>query len=154
MKKLFQIFVVITFLSVNLKMSAQEISVPKFGIGASLLSFNYFNRPSILSFPITFNNKFRLEPEVGFWTRGGSQGYSAGLGIYGLKPSSDLLFKYGVNGGIFAEDIYFLAPTVGGEYFLSKRFSIGAEAQLLTLYNGIDDFTLSTNSSLSVRFYF
>jgi hypothetical protein len=102
---------------------------------------------------INIGSKFRLEPKVGFALSDGSEQYSFGIGAFGRKPISKFNILYGLRLGYSSSETTMIAPTVGGEYYFIKNFSIGSEVQLQGLINE-GDFVIMTNSSVIVRFYF
>jgi len=141
--------------------------------------------------PINVSARFRLEPEVGFQyassdgPSGKSDSYKTvhvGAGVFGLTtPDDHFTIYYGIrvaylrfshysgsgaapNGYSFpTANGYFLAPTVGGEYFLGDHLSLGGEVQFRytheTLNAASDTRTIAistsnTRGAVTVRFWF
>ena len=129
----------------------------KFGLGASLFNLTEytFESQSISSIYVTIDlsSKFRIEPTLGFSLSDGLSHYLLGVGVFGKKPIQNFNLLYGLRLGIGSSEIFFVAPTIGGEYYFIKNFSIGTEVQLRGSSNH-GDFTLLTNSSVILRFYF
>ena len=75
------------------------------------------------------------------------------MGAFARKPISKFNFLYGLRLGYSSNETTMIAPTVGGEYYIIKNFSIGSEVQLQGIIND-GDFAVFTNSSVIVRFYF
>jgi hypothetical protein len=102
---------------------------------------------------MNITNKFRLEPVFGFVLSDGFEQFSIGIGGFGRKNISKFNLLYGLRLGISSNDIEVIAPTLGGEYYFIKNFSIGSEIQLKGLISE-NDVAILTNSSVIVRFYF
>ena len=101
--------------------------------------------------PIQLTNRLRLEPEIGIFRHSHEapidysvNSVAAGIGILPQLVAQDFRLYYGVRVGYVRTkervnetsstrtqvvDGFFIAPAVGGEYMLSDRFSLGAEAQ-------------------------
>jgi hypothetical protein len=146
-----------------------DYTASKFGIGVSLFNlieedYEALEYGNPIYFTINIGRKFRLEPTVGYFSdRWGEDKYSIGIGGFVRKSISNFNFLYGIRVGLriisreefrpFIERTTVIAPTLGGEYFFIKNFSIGSEVQLKGLL--IDgNWTVFTNSSVLVRFYF
>jgi len=127
----------------------------KFGLGVSLFNIYDFelDQANSIYFTINFGNKFRLEPKVGFAFSEGFEQYSFGIGAFGIKHISKFNTLYGLRLGISTDEVIVISPTVGGEYYFIKNFSIGSEVQLQGLFND-GDFWVLTNASVIIRFYF
>ena len=109
--------------------------------------------------PIKFGTRMRLEPEIGFgWSSQQNQSstpyYSSrstasvlhvGAGVFAVAPTDRFAVYYGARVAYLHdaqnEDTgsatfpssgngVFVAPTLGGEYFLGDRVSLGAEIQV------------------------
>ena len=138
--------------------------------------------------PINISPTLRIEPEIGFFQsssenenfKSSSKSFSFGLGIFrmNLKDGINLYygarlgltrtsssFEYSYNGSATDEQSvegFFIAPTVGGEYFLNNSFTLGGEAQLrYASSSGKDEddeemttSTTATRALLFIRFYF
>ena len=137
----------------------QEESGSKIGLGASL--FNYTDYAYVNGYSVSnsiyvtfdFDNKFRFEPSFGFTITNSDSYYSVSLGAFGKKTISQFNFLYGLRLGVNKNEIFSIAPTIGGEYYFIKHFSIGSEVQLKGLINN-GNYAVVTNSSVIVRFYF
>lgn len=125
-----------------------------FGLGVSLFNIVEYAYEQPNSFYITINlgSKFRIEPKVGFVFSEGFEEYSLGIGAFGIKPISKFKFLYGLRVGYGSNEAALVAPTLGGEYYIIKNFSIGSEVQLQSVID--EDVVVLTNSSVIVRFYF
>ena len=139
--------------------------------------------------PITWGSKFRTEFELGFWRyvrswEQSGQGRSNGrlsVGIYFLRPrlNEKMIFYFGPRFGFdrtsYWHESEYSSPkkhtqsrtdwnfdaAFGGEYYLSRHFSLGGEARLL--YNRFGKFadeedekeSLITSRAMAIfRFYF
>jgi len=114
--------------------------------------------PTILV-PIKFGERIRLEPEIGFgWSseqsepsgpyvssRSTASVLHVGTGVFGVAPADRFAVYYGGRFAYLHDDQtsdtgsatypssgngIFVAPTLGGEYFLGERVSLGAEVQV------------------------
>ncbi|MCH8013168.1 MAG: outer membrane beta-barrel protein [Candidatus Marinimicrobia bacterium] len=135
---------------------------------------------------INVSPKLRLEPGIAFFQsssgngdfKSSSKSFSIGLGIFPMTLKDGINLYYGARLGLIrtsseysfngsdSEEMsaggFFIAPTVGGEYFLNSSFTLGGEAQLryasFTKEDGIDEegtsSTTSTRALLFLRFYF
>ena len=131
----------------------------KVGLGISLFNiadyeWDYESASSNdIYITIDLNDKFRIEPSIGFAISNYSESFSAGIGGFGKSMISDFNLLYGLSLGYNSNEILTVAPTVAGEYYFIKHFSIGCEVQLRGLiYEG--ELAAYTRSSLLVRFYF
>jgi hypothetical protein len=162
MKKLFiSLIFMLSFQFWNAQVSGQNTTnLPKIGIGITILNISdiisggYINNlGNTICIPVNVTDKFRFEPEIGFVSVAGNSYSSFGVGFFGMKNSTDLLLKYGIRAGLNSESYYTLAPTLGGEYFLSRQFSLGAEVQLkMVTFNS--ETLWMTSTLASIRFYF
>ncbi|MHA2032646.1 MAG: hypothetical protein ACW99Q_25020 [Candidatus Kariarchaeaceae archaeon] len=132
----------------------------KIGVGISffnlvdfLLFIDEIAYTNSIYFPINISDRFRIEPEIGVLSSGSDVLYSLGLGVFGLSGTNDISWYYGMRIGTWNAHFIKIAPTLGGEYYLSRRFSLGAEAQILGLIEN-DDFMFMTNTIAFVRLYF
>lgn len=131
----------------------------KFGLGVALFNiaeyeYDYDNAVSnSIYMTIDIGSKFRLEPTIGFALFDGFEQYSIGIGAFGKKSISQFNILYGLRLGLSSSETKVMAPTVGGEYYFIKNFSIGSEVQLRGLNNG-GEWAVFTNSSVIIRFYF
>jgi hypothetical protein len=127
----------------------------KFGLGVSLFNITEFDldQANSIYFTINFGSKFRLEPKVGFVLSDGFEQYSIGIGAFGIKPISKFNTLYGLRLGLSTDAVVSVSPTVGGEYYFIKNFSLGSEVQLQGLFKD-GDFGVFTNASVIIRFYF
>jgi len=107
--------------------------------------------------PINISPKFRIEPGIGYFQtssertnwESSSKTLSLGLGIFPMTLKGDINFYYGArlglmhvtssykeshNGYSYSDEAsgngFYIAPTIGGEYYLSNSFTLGGEAQL------------------------
>ena len=150
-------------IAILLSLSTFQISIAqendsansKFGLGVSLFNINEYaiDQANSIYFTINIGSKFRLEPKVGFVFSDGFEQYSIGIGAFGIKPISKFNTLYGLRLGISTDETILISPTVGGEYYFIKNFSIGSEVQLQGLFND-GDFGVLTNASVIIRFYF
>lgn len=131
----------------------------KIGLGASLFNIADYewdyesSRSNDIYITIDLNDKFRIEPSIGFALSNYTESFSAGIGGFGKSMISDFNLLYGLRLAYNSNEILTVAPTVAGEYYFIKHFSIGCEVQLRGLiYEG--DLAAYTRSSLLVRFYF
>ncbi len=131
----------------------------KIGLGASLFNIADYewdyesSRSNDIYITIDLNDKFRIEPSIGFALSNYTESFSAGIGGFGKSMISDFNLLYGLRLAYNSNEILTVAPTVAGEYYFIKHFSIGCEVQLRGLiYEG--ELAAYTRSSLLVRFYF
>ena len=102
----------------------------KFGLGVSLFNITEHVDEQANSIYVTINigSKFRLEPKFGFVLYDGLEQYSIEIGAFGRKPISKFNILYGLRLGYSSSnETILIAPTVGGEYYIIKNFSIGSE---------------------------
>jgi hypothetical protein len=143
-----------------------------------------------ITVPIITAPGFRIEPEVGYFSASSSAditgttaeetatSWTIGVGIFPQTVFSDFTLYYGGRVGYLTQKLtqefgtskdeettsgFFIAPAIGGEYYFSDHFSIGAEALIVfaTLTNEEDgrdydvDLTLfQTRALIFFRFYF
>ena len=149
----------ILFFCTNLFSQEEKDSEFKIGIGISLFNiadyeWDYESAGSNdIYIPIDINDKFRIEPSVGFSISNYSEGFSAGIGGFGKSTISDFNLLYGMRFAYNSNEILTIAPTVAGEYYFINHFSLGCEVQLRGLIYG-GELAAYTRSSLLVRFYF
>ena len=131
----------------------------KIGLGASLFNIADYewdyesSRSNDIYITIDLNDKFRIEPSIGFALSNYTESFSAGIGGFGKSMISDFNLLYGLRLAYNSNEILTVAPTVAGEYYFIKHFSIGCEVQLRGLiYEG--ELAAYTRTSLLVRFYF
>ena len=131
----------------------------KIGLGASLFNIADYewdyesSRSNDIYITIDLNDKFRIEPSIGFALSNYTESFTAGIGGFGKSNISDFNLLYGLRLAYNSNEILTVAPTVAGEYYFIKHFSIGCEVQLRGLiYEG--ELAAYTRSSLLVRFYF
>jgi hypothetical protein len=129
----------------------------KFGLGTSLFNLSeYINESQSINsiyMTIDLSSKFRIEPSFGFALSDGLSQYFIGVGAFGKKTISKFNLLYGLRVGLGSSERFALAPTIGGEYYFIKKFSIGSEVQLRGS-KANEDWTFLTNSSVILRFYF
>ena len=130
-------------------------------------------------FPINSNPAFRFEPEIGIWrTKSEDENSESsymnirfGVGLFAYKVKQKTAIYYGSRVGMVRvsrkttykspsmvedrhdskSDIYF-GIAVGGEYFFSDYFSLGAETQINYISIGYyDDDSDSSTSLISSR---
>lgn len=140
--------------------------------------------------PINLSRDFRLEPEIGIFSYGYSYiGYKRkanefriGIGFHFSRNYASTKILFGVRLGIIYHSIkreydnpeyedddysamdFYIGPTVGAEYFITKHFSLGTEAQLNYIsigeYDDDEDdenetrTIISTRALVLLRFYF
>lgn len=158
---LLSVFIMTLFSTQYLFAQENEINGSKFGLGVSLFNlaesmYEYYDEPiNSIYMTVDIGNNFRLEPVVGFALYDdGYMQYSIGVGVFKRKAISNFNLLYGLRLGMSNNcETTFIAPTIGGEYFFIKNFSIGSEVQLRRLFNDGDVLT-TTNSNVLVRFYF
>lgn len=134
----------------------------KVGLGVSLFNMQdlYLLADGIsywgtVYIPISVSDKFRFEPDFGFrQDELGEFLWNLGLGFFSIKEKEDLNYYYGIRTEIYHTEYLYVGPTVGAEYFLSKQFSLSAEAQLRGNFYYTDLFGLNTNTSVMIKFYF
>ncbi|MCK4359769.1 MAG: outer membrane beta-barrel protein [Candidatus Cloacimonetes bacterium] len=104
--------------------------------------------------PINISSKFRIEPGIAYFQtssertnyESSSKIFSIGLGIFPMTPKGAINIYYGArigfihatssykSGGSYSSEEsgngFYVAPTIGGEYYLSNSFTLGGEAQL------------------------
>jgi len=131
----------------------------KIGLGASLFNIADYewdyesSRSNDIYITIDLNDKFRIEPSIGFALSNYTESFTAGIGGFEKSMISDFNLLYGLRLAYNSNEILTVAPTVAGEYYFIKHFSIGCEVQLRGLiYEG--ELAAYTRSSLLVRFYF
>jgi len=130
------------------------------GIGVSLLNLSdlisfdedYGLTNSIL-FPIDIKNKVRFEPGFSLVSYDGDKYLTLGAGLFWKKPIGQYNLLFGSRFAISTEKYKSIAPTIGGEYFFVKKFSLGAEAQIRGIFYD-DEKTWMTNTSIIIRFFF
>jgi hypothetical protein len=136
---------------------AKDTMNQKLGLGVSLFNLTeyVYESQSFSTIFVTYDlsSKFRIEPSVGFSKSDGKAHYMLGLGIFGIKPIQNFNLLYGLRLGFGSNKIFFVAPTLSGEYYFIKNFSVGSEVQLRVSSNH-GDFTVLTNTSIIMRFYF
>jgi opacity protein-like surface antigen len=134
-------------------------------------------------FPIINPETFRLEPEVGIWRTKSKRDNSEstnmnlrfGVGFFSFRLKQKTAIYYGIRVGVVwtsrtsssdsesnedSKSDYYFGVATGGEYFFSKKFSIGAETQLNYITQGNYDkesedsnTIISTRALLVFRFY-
>jgi hypothetical protein len=149
----------ILFFGTNLLSQEEKDSEFKIGLGISLFNIADYEwdyesaNSNDIYITIDLNDKFRIEPSFSFSISNYSESFSAGIGGFGKSTISDFNLLYGLRLGYNSNEILTVAPTVAGEYYFIKHFSIGCEVQLRGLiYEG--ELAAYTRSSLLVRFYF
>ena len=108
------------------------------GFGADILNDKYY-------FPIFLNDKLKIEPEIEFYLRyddphaNDSKLFEIGSGFFYTLNYGQLIPYFGLRIGYtyfnnkYAENNthkesgFYMSPTLGGEYFLFERFSLGFE---------------------------
>ena len=150
---------IISFFGSHLIGQEEKDSEFKIGLGASLFNIADYEwdyesaNSNDIYITIDLNDKFRIEPSIGFVLSNYTESFSAGIGGFGKSVISDFNLLYGLRLGYNSNEILTVAPTVAGEYYFIKHFSIGCEVQLRGLiYEG--ELAAYTRSSLLVRFYF
>lgn len=130
----------------------------KFGLGVSLFSFTEYmyeydyDLSNSIYFTMDVGDKLRIEPKIGFAIAEGYEQFSFGIGVFGKKPISKFDLIYGLRLGMNSNETKIIAPTIGGEYYFVKNFSIGSEVQLRGLIIN-KHWAVLTYSSVIIRFY-
>ena len=152
-------FLLILLINQNTTGQENENTGSKFGLGVSLFNFTEYmyghdlETFSSIFITIDLSSNFRLEPLFGFSLSDGSGEYSLGIGAFGKKPMSKFNILYGLRLGYNGFETIIVAPTIGGEYYFIKNFSIGCEVQIRGLiFEG--DWAVITNTPVLFRFYF
>jgi hypothetical protein len=138
--------------------------------------------------PMTPSPHLRVEPEIGFqWAsttnaNGSTQSNTVvhfGSGIFGLATKDRFTAYYGAriaylhfdqfsgsgqNGFSFPDaNGYFIAPSIGGEYFIADRVSVGGEVQVRYTHETFHDTTgaraitastANTHGAVTLRVWF
>lgn len=149
----------ILFFGTNLLSQEEKDSEFKIGLGISLFNIADYewdfesSRSNDIYVTIDINDKFRIEPCFGFSISNYSESFSAGVGGFGKSTISDFNFLYGLRFAYNSNEVLTIAPTLAGEYYFIKHFSLGCEVQLRGLISG-GELAAYTRSSLLVRFYF
>lgn len=160
-KRITTLTLIFTALFSTLSLFGQESenSDPKFGLGANFFNlaeysndFDYVPANSIYM-TINIGKKFRLEPMFGFAFYDKTKQYSIGIGGFGRKSISKFNLLYGLRLGYISSGSIIMSPTVGGEYYFIKNFSIGTEVQLRTIFDD-NEFLFLSNTAVIFRFYF
>ena len=151
------------------------------------IKFDRYSSPSVgisrIYVPMTFGAKFKVEPEFAYWKYTNKMGnqkinYSCfhyGLGIFYLFGKERTFFyvgprfaiehiklpNYGYDDTYKSKNDYNYGLALGGEYFFSNNFSLGAEIQMMHISIGkISDHSSFTESIIAnealvvLRFYF
>ena len=155
------LFVLLLILLINQNTTGQENenTGSKFGLGVSLFNFTEYIYEydyeifSSIFMTIDLGSNFRLEPLFGFSLSNGYEEYSLGIGAFGKKPMSKFNILYGLRLGFNSIETIIVAPTIGGEYYFIKNFSIGCEVQIRGLFFE-GDWAVVTNTPVLFRFYF
>lgn len=149
----------ILFFGTNLLSQEEKDSEFKIGLGISLFNIADYewdfesSRSNDIYVTLDINDKFRIEPCFGFSISNYSESFSAGVGGFGKSTISDFNFLYGLRFAYNSNEVLTIAPTLAGEYYFVKHFSLGCEVQLRGLISG-GELAAYTRSSLLVRFYF
>jgi hypothetical protein len=157
MRKTLVTFILIVILSQYLL--SQELKNPqsKIGIGVSFFNLTeYLFESSVgntIYLTINRKNNFRLEPSLGFSFTDNQSKFIFGVGAFKQKELTRLNLLTGIRLGLSDSKIYFIAPTLGGEYFFDEHFSLGSEIQIRGSFKR-RDFKLLSNTSIMLRFYF
>lgn len=134
----------------------ESINGGKFGLGASFFNlasnaeYSYISNSVYVT--INTSDKFRIEPLIRFSTFDDEVIFAAGIGAFSRKKMSQ--FDLLVGGRALLNEEYNLEidPTIGGEYYFIKNFSIGSEVSLnLLIYDGI---AFRTKTVILAHFYF
>jgi len=156
------LLIMLVRISKNVFGQEEEKYGTKFGFGVSLFNladYTYTNdNEAVQSILMTIDagKYFRIEPTIGFVRLHRNGFYVLRLGLFGKQTKSKYNLLYGVRLGKNSEDIYEIAPTLGGEYYFIKNFSVGSEVQIKSIYdNDIypAQWGVMTNASIIVRFY-
>ena len=149
----------ILFFCNDLLSQEEKDSEFKIGLGISLFNIADYewdfesSRSNDIYVTVDINDKFRIEPCFGFSISNYSESFSAGVGGFGKSTISDFNFLYGMRFAYNSNEVLTIAPTLAGEYYFIKHFSLGCEVQLRGLISG-GELAAYTRSSLLVRFYF
>lgn len=157
MRKTLLIIILIEIFSQKLFSQDYKTTPNIFGLGVTIFSLSEYLYESSLGnsiyLTINFKHNFRFEPTFGFSFTDSQSKYICGLGVFKQKDLLKLKLLTGIRFGMSDDIIYYIAPTLGGEYFFDEHFSLGNEIQLRgTSKRG--NFRLSSNTSVLLRFYF
>ena len=136
----------------------------KIGFGASMFNLTeYLVNESDYGFsntiymPIDVGKNFRFEPNISLMKSGDEKFGILGAGFFFKKPIENYNILIGSRFGMTTNGVSMtiIAPTIGGEYFFFRKFSIGAEVQYFGLLGDKkgDNFW-ATNTNILVRFFF
>lgn len=157
MKKVILIVILSGIFLPNLFPQENKNNQSKFGFGVSLFNLSEYLNESAFgnSIYLTINtkNNFRLEPTIGFSINESKNKYHLGLGLFKKKDLTNFELLAGIRLGLADGNVYFVAPTVGGEYYFDRHFSLGSEIQLRGTFEK-GDFKLLSNTAVLLRFYF
>lgn len=172
------LILIMIFLMAPVLLNAKEKKC-RVGIGVSLgKEYMWFGSSNVFPtfyVPIDISSKFRLEPEIGFnlysesfgiWDEPSSIIY-LGCGIFAMSQKEKVNIYYGARTGLIftsynwngSRTDFYVGPVTGGEYFLTKNFSLGGEIQVsyifISLIRGEDRASqLKTKTLIFVRWYF
>ncbi len=160
-----RIIITILFFSfvTNYSFSQNDTSDRKtdFGIGINLLSrlgFGFEDYDDISGYfiflPVQFNNHYRIEPSFQFSLTKKDNYFATGIGFFRLKRFDKLQYYYGLRTTYWNIRLIEISPTIGCDFYLSDRFSIGAEAQLRSFLWKSEILGVMTDANFIVRYYF
>lgn len=133
----------------------EDIQLRSFGFGINFQQgTGLYPTPGQFIFSLNVEDKFRVEPKFGFSSSSFSEDDEerswnvVGIGVYGLKYISQILFTYGMEYNHFSdlseEDSYGdyiksegkangIGPSLGLEYLIGKHFSFGVGFSIIYL---------------------
>jgi hypothetical protein len=150
-------FLIIQLTTLSLFGQEDNNNDSRFGLGVSLFNVTDYlyehtdNPTNLIYFTFNIGSKFRLEPILGFAFNSFEE-YSLSLGGFFRKSISKFNILYGLRLGLNNGVTKVIAPSIGGEYYFIKNFSVGSEIQIRGLIQE-NDWTILTYSSVIVRFY-
>ena len=159
----------------------ESSSKAHFGLGTTLFNLGSYltteySVQNSFYFVVDAGKRMRLEPTFGLSLTENNKLYALGLGVFYKVPKEKFNILYGIryeillnkydsytNSGFpgyysskkaVTDKVMSVAPTIGGEYYFIKHFSIGTEIQLRFLHASEEWESLNTNSTVLLRFYF
>ena len=114
--------------------------------------YNYYSGSVYI--PVTFPDGIRFEPEIGLFVSDGDNLIDLGFGVIKTLPRENITYNFGIRFGLITEPLYSLSPLIGAEYFLSNKFSLGAEIQYINFFDDMRNYAGYLNTQAVIRFYF
>lgn len=149
------------------------LSNTKIGLSGRVTNFYLVDQiQSTISIPILVRNKFKIEPEIGYFSEKVENPISSsfndeaflhiGVCLAMLKSYNSGLLNIGIRGGIVKSWVdgesnsgtnYFAGPVVGYDHFLSDNFSIGLDINP-SFMKVVNNTVFKTNTSVRLSFFF